>query len=165
MSATGGRGEVDGVRGRRAPAGDAENRGVPPRAWCSTIALGAAVLALYFAFVRYGVNLDDEGTVLNQVLRTARGERPYLDFHTGYTPAMFYVNALLLRLFGISVLPVRVLLAFVNTLSAVLVFRLALRFAPVAESAAASLAYVLCMPFFAGQFASFNIPYPAWYAL
>jgi hypothetical protein len=131
----------------------------------ATLALGASALALYLAFVRYGVNLDDEGTVLNQVLRTARGERPYLDFHTGYTPAMFYLNAALLKVFGVSVLPIRALLAVVNTLSVVLVFRLSLRFAPVAESAAAALAYALCMPFFAGQFASFNIPYPAWYAL
>lgn len=145
------------------PGEDRAARG--PGAIGATIALAASVLALYLFFVRYGVNLDDEGTVLNQVLRTARGERPYLDFHTGYTPAMFYLNAALLRIFGTSVLPIRGLLALVNTLSVVLVFRLALRFAPVAESAAAALAYALCMPFFAGQFASFNIPYPAWYAL
>ncbi len=147
-------------------AGEGEGlRAAGPGAVGATIALGAAVFALYACFVRYGVNLDDEGTVLNQVLRTARGERPYLDFHTGYTPATFYLNAALLRVFGTSVLPVRALLALVNTAAVVLVFRLALRFAPVAESAAAALAYALCMPFFAGQFAAFNIPYPAWYAL
>lgn len=136
-----------------------------PGAPGATIALALAVGALYLGFAGYGVNLDDEGTVLNQVLRTARGERPYLDFHTGYTPATFYVNAALLRIFGTSVLPIRTLLAGVNTIAVVLVFRLALRFAPVAESVAAALAYALCMPFFAGQFASFNIPYPAWYSI
>ncbi|MFM8408845.1 MAG: hypothetical protein ACKOCT_01085, partial [Alphaproteobacteria bacterium] len=87
--------------------------GRSPGAVGATLALAVAVAALYLSFVGYGVNLDDEGTVLNQVLRTARGERPYLDFHTGYTPATFYLNAALLRIFGTSVLPIRALLAAV----------------------------------------------------
>lgn len=136
-----------------------------PRAWPQTLLLALATAVLFGSFVEYGFNLEDEGNILYQILRTFRGDRPYLDFHTGYTPAVFYLNAWLFDLFGVSVIPLRVVLVAVNTTSVVLIFRLALRFAPPAESAAAALVYAIYLPFFAGQFASFNIPYPAWYAI
>lgn len=137
----------------------------PPRPLVATCLLAAGVAALYLAFVGYGYQLEDEGTILFQILRTYRGERPYLDFHTGYTPAIFHLNAGLFQLFGVSVLPIRLSLALVNSVAVVLIFRLALRFAPPAEAALAALAYAVFMPFFAGQFAAFNIPYPAWHAI
>lgn len=136
-----------------------------PRAWPQSLVLTGLVAALYASFTGYGFNLEDEGTVLYQILRTFRGERPYLDFHTGYTPAVFYLNAWLFDLFGVSVMPIRISLVAVNAAAVLLIFRLALRFAPPLESAAAALVYALYLPFFAGQFASFNIPYPAWYAV
>ena len=149
--------------GRATVAGVAQ--GVRFAAWPATLAIGGAVLALFLLFAGYGYNLEDEGTVLYQILRTHRGERPYLDFHTGYTPAVFYLNAWLFETFGVSVMPIRFVLAGVNALAVMLTFRLALRLAPVAEAALAALTYAIFMPFFQGQFASFNIPYPAWYAI
>jgi len=151
--------------GRRWERAAALREGARPAAWPATLALGAAAAALFLLFVGYGYNLEDEGTVLYQILRTHRGERPYLDFHTGYTPAVFYLNAWLFDVFGVSVLPIRVVLAGANALAVMLTFRLALRVAPVTESALAAATYAIFMPFFQGQFASFNIPYPAWYAI
>jgi hypothetical protein len=142
-----------------------ENQGRAAHHLGSTALLGVMIAGFYGSFASYGLNLDDEGTVLFQILRTWRGERPYLDFHTGYTPAMFYLNATLMDVFGVSVLPLRWFLVAVNTATVLLIYRLALRLSPPLESALAALAYALFLPFFAGQFASFNIPYPAWYAV
>jgi hypothetical protein len=39
------------------------------------------------------INIEDEGTLLYQFERLADGQRPYVDFHLGYTPGVYYIHS------------------------------------------------------------------------
>ncbi len=125
----------------------------------------AGALAYYALFVHYGVNLDDEGTLLAQIYRTAQGELPYRDFHMGYTPGGHYYHAWLMRLFGPSVVPLRWSLAVCNALVSALLFAIGRRVMPTSFALLPAAAYPALMQVFPGDFASFNIPYPSWYVV
>lgn len=114
-------------------------------------------------FLAYGINLDDEGTILYQIFRTYLGEVPYVDFHIGYTPGIYYLNAAVMRAFGPGVIPVRAVLAAVNVLALLFLFLLGRRVAGTLPAALGMLLYVAFVPLHRAEFASFNIPYPGWY--
>ncbi|MBI3783370.1 MAG: HEAT repeat domain-containing protein [Deltaproteobacteria bacterium] len=119
----------------------------------------------YFAALApYGLNVDDEGTLLYQIYRTYVGQTPYVDFHAGYTPGIFFTNAAIFSLVGVNVVALRLFLALTNSLSVLFLYllsrRLLTRRLP---AAAAGFAFAALIPFYDGQFAAFNIPYPIWY--
>jgi len=130
--------------------------------------LGATVLLLsvayYLALAPYGLELADEGHLVEQIYRTYLGQLPYVDFHSGYAPGVYYWNAALFRLFGVNLVVLRYGLAVVNGLTVCVIYWLARRVVAARLGAAVvALLYLALVPFHDGQFASFNIPYPAWY--
>lgn len=120
----------------------------------------------YFAlFVHYGWNESDEGVLLAQYYRTYTGEVPVRDFHIGYTPGGYYFNAALFHWFGPVVTSLRWALVMCHALVAAWLFAIGRRVMPAAFACLAPLTYCASMPFFPGEFASFNVPYPAWYCV
>ncbi|GIW43239.1 MAG: hypothetical protein KatS3mg077_0521 [Candidatus Binatia bacterium] len=131
--------------------------------WVDAVFFGFTA-AYFFSLVPYGLNLDDEGTLLYQIYRTSLGHRLYSDFHAGYTPGVYLWNAALFRVLGVNVLCVRFCLAIVNALAVYLIYALACRIgAHRWPAAAAAWSYVALIPYYDGQFFSANIPYPIWY--
>ena len=113
----------------------------------------------------YGLDLVDEGTLLAQFDRVRRGEVPYRDFHTGYGPATFFVNAGLLRVLGVDVAAVRSGLLVVHAVAAGLFYWLAASVVGARLAVVAVVAvWTVFRPVAPGAFATFNVPYPGWYA-
>ncbi len=124
----------------------------------------AALCALFlWPFRLYGFDLVDEGTQLAQIERVLAGERPYIDFETGYTPGYFAVHSWLLDAGDGTIVGIR---TFGVLLQSVIVGGL---WATVRAWGGAQLASAIAILYVAfllpaslATGAPFNIPYPGW---
>jgi hypothetical protein len=68
----------------------------------AVLAVGAIFICLLLdlAFVRFGIDVVDEGYFADQAARVLHGQVPYRDFDTLYTPALLYLNAGLFAIVG-----------------------------------------------------------------
>ncbi len=136
--------------------------GILPRP--ATLLAFAIACCLFLPFVRYGLNVEDEGALLAEFYRIHLGEVPVRDVHMGYTPGAYYFHSALFSAFGVSTTPVRLALVVCHATLFAMLFALGRRCAlPAMFAVLPPLLYCAVMPFSAGSFASFNIPYPAWY--
>jgi len=92
--------------------------------------LGLVVLAGYVWSGHLWIDVVDEGYFLDLADRVRTGALPYRDFATYYTPGIFYLFAVVLKVFGASVLPIRYAMAGLRAAAAVLMFSLTRRVAP-----------------------------------
>ncbi len=94
------------------------------------------------------INIYDEGIVLVGAARVAGGAVPYRDFWSIYGPGQFHLLALLFRLFGVSILVVRVASVATWFLLGWIVFRTGLRLLSPALATVVALAAVIQVDFF-----------------
>ena len=88
---------------------------------------------------------NDEGIVLDAAARILRGQKPYVDFFGYMSPGSFWAQALVFRLFGVTLAAGRLLVVIYLALECALVYWL------VARLAARSAAIVTTLVFFAFQ--------------
>jgi 4-amino-4-deoxy-L-arabinose transferase-like glycosyltransferase len=91
------------------------------------ILLFAFSTAYLCAFRHYSSLEPDEGIVLQGAERILRGEVPYRDFFSFYTPGSFYLVAFLFRFFGDSLPVTRMSLAIAGAACSVVTYVLARR--------------------------------------
>ncbi len=128
-------------------------------------ALFGAALLFFGLLAPYGLNVGEEGGAVYLIYRTLTGQRPYIDFFSGYAPGYFYWHALILYLSGNNLLGIRCCLALVNSLSVWLLYTIARSVLPSRLAVLPVLAYVALLPVVPGISCSFNVPYPSWYLL
>jgi hypothetical protein len=142
-----------------------QSRSGPGRLFALALLLFAVSFAYFSLFLGYGINIEDEGTLLYQFERLADGQRAYTDFHLGYTPGVYYIHSTLQGMFDQSIVPGRIALALTNSLSVALLGLLVAPFCGIAAAFVAGLCYLAIPPVNPGFFASFNVPYPTWYSV
>ncbi len=75
--------------------------------WVSLIYM--ALLAYFWSFSKYGLNIWDEGGYANGTLRTLNGERTLVDFNpNGYLPGRYWYGMLFFKLFGVEIQSLRI---------------------------------------------------------
>jgi len=84
----------------------------------------------YLSYIRYGINLADEGVPLLGADAILQGKVPYRDFFMPYMPGRYFLYALFFRLFGSGILQARVLGLVARLCSAALIIRLGRRILP-----------------------------------
>ena len=115
--------------------------------WILACAVALFAIAWVWPFFRYCSFGSDEGIVLQGAARILRGEIPYRDFFSFYTPGSYYLYAALFKLFGTSLLVARAALLFYAALFSFLTYLLARRACSrLASLLAASLVALLCLP-------------------
>src|SRR5579859_5171842 len=92
--------------------------------------LGLVLLAGYAWSGHLWIDVIDEGYFLDLADRVRTGAVPYRDFSTYYTPGIFYLFSAVMHFFGVSLLPIRYVMAGLRALAAVLMFGLTRRVAP-----------------------------------
>jgi hypothetical protein len=146
-------------RGRSAP--------LPPSgaAWQRLVGLIPLIFGIWYfvALAPYGLHVGEDGDILYEAFAAYRGQLPYIDFSTGYTPAYFFWHAALFHVFGVNVVVLRIAGALANGLTLWFLYLLAVRVVRPGLALLPPLIYAASLPIYPGEFCSFNVAYPAWY--
>ncbi|MBI5749430.1 MAG: hypothetical protein HZA00_09930 [Nitrospinae bacterium] len=80
-------------------------------------------------FQNYGLNLWDEGNLLNGSLRTLKGESVYADFN-GYPPGRYILGAALFKIFGVDISVIRTAVTVMTSAAVVMLYSISLKIIP-----------------------------------
>src|SRR3989338_6166109 len=101
--------------------------------WKKTFVVYILIFLLFLSYLlifqNYGINLWDEGVLLNGSLRTLEGESVYVDFN-GYPPGRYLLGAVLFKVFGINISAIRIAVAVMTSAAVVMVYSVSLKIIP-----------------------------------
>ncbi|HEY2388149.1 MAG TPA: glycosyltransferase family 39 protein [Candidatus Binatia bacterium] len=137
----------------------------PRTGWQRLVGLIPLVFGIWYfvALAPYGLHVGEDGDILYEAFAAYRGQLPYIDFSTGYTPAYFFWHAALFHVFGVNVVVLRIAAAIANGLTLWFLYLLAARVVRPTLALVPPLIFAASLPIYPGEFCSFNVAYPAWY--
>lgn len=105
-----------------------------------------ALLAYFWSFSKYGLNIWDEGGYANGTLRTLNGERALIDFNpNGYLPGRYWYGMLFFKLFGVDIHSLRIAVLLITPPMVLMIYSIGRKIMPAGFALLAAL-FMLSAP-------------------
>ena len=116
------------------------------RRWGRVCLLYLALLAYFWSFSKYGLNIWDEGGYANGTLRTLNGDKALIDFNpNGYLPGRYWYGMLFFKLFGVEIQSLRMGVLLITPPMVLMTYSMGRKFMPAGFALLAAL-FMLSAP-------------------
>jgi hypothetical protein len=127
-------------------APDSDNVSSPAKRCGQIFLLYLALLAYFWSFSKYGLNIWDEGGYANGTLRTLNGERALIDFNpNGYLPGRYWYGILFFKLFGVDIQSLRIAVLLITPPMVLMIYSIGRKIMPTGFALLAAL-FMLSAP-------------------
>jgi len=114
--------------------------------WGRVSLIYIALLAYFWSFCEYGLNIWDEGGYANGTLRTLNGEKALVDFNpNGYLPGRYWYGMLFFKLFGVEIQSLRIGVLLFTPAMVIMIYSMGRKIMPAGFSLLAAL-FMLSAP-------------------
>ena len=114
--------------------------------WGRVSLIYIALLAYFWSFGEYGLNIWDEGGYANGTLRTLNGEKALVDFNpNGYLPGRYWYGMLFFKLFGVEIQSLRIGVLLFTPAMVIMIYSMGRKIMPAGFALLAAL-FVLSAP-------------------
>ena len=125
---------------------DSDHVSSPAKQWGRISLLYLALLAYFWSFSKYGLNIWDEGGYANGTLRTLNGERALIDFNpNGYLPGRYWYGILFFKLFGVDIQSLRIAVLLITPPMVLMIYSIGRKIMPAGFALLAAL-FMLSAP-------------------
>lgn len=126
--------------------------------WGRVSLLYLALLAYFWSFSKYGLNVWDEGGYANGTLRTLNGERALIDFNpNGYLPGRYWYGMLFFKLFGIEIQSLRIGVLLITPPMVLMVYSIGKKIMPAGFALLAALCMLSAPSMYYNRFFTFFV--------
>ena len=123
-----------------------DNASTHAKRWGRISFIYVALLAYFWSFSEYGLNIWDEGGYANGTLRTLNGEKALVDFNpNGYLPGRYWYGMLFFKLFGIEIQSLRIGVLLITPPMVMMIYSLGRKIMPAGFALLAAL-FMLSAP-------------------
>jgi hypothetical protein len=110
---------------------DSNHVSSPAKRWGQISLIYLALLAYFWSFSKYGLNIWDEGGYANGTLRTLNGESALIDFNpNGYLPGRYWYGMFFFKLFGVDIQSLRIAVMLITPPMVLMIYSIGRKIMP-----------------------------------